>query len=150
MVTLAERASHTVLAAQTCRGHDVGDNDVAETPIDKFHAVTFDNEKEFSAHKKIGVELKEEVYFSHTYHSRKRWLNEGSNGLLRQYFFKSMGLTEVAQDQVQKAVARLNHRPRKVLGYKTTFEVFFGKTMRLHQAATKRRALNLNPSNQII
>jgi|CXWL01.1.fsa_nt_gi IS30 family transposase len=41
-----------------------------------------------------------------------------------------MELTEVAREQVQYAVDRLNHRPRKMLGLKTPFEVFFGKTVR--------------------
>ena len=36
--------------------------------------------------------------------------------------------TEVTQEQVQQAVNRLNHRPRKVLGFRAPFEVFFDKT----------------------
>jgi len=53
-------------------------------------------------------------------------LNENSNGLLRQYFPKGMDLTEVTDEQVQMAVDRLNHRPRKVLEFRTPHEVFFG------------------------
>ena len=64
---------------------------------------------------------------AHPYHSWERGLNENSNGLLRQYFPKGMELVEVTQEQVQWAVDRLNHRPRKVLGFRTPFEVFFGK-----------------------
>jgi IS30 family transposase len=41
-----------------------------------------------------------------------------------------MELTKVTQEQVQWAVDRLNHRPRKVLGFKKPFEVFFGKSVR--------------------
>ena len=62
--------------------------------------------------------------------SWERGLNENSNGLLRQYFPKEMELTEVTEEQVKWAVGRLNHRPRKVLGFRTPFEVFFGKTVR--------------------
>lgn len=50
--------------------------------------------------------------------------------LLRQYFPKGMVLTDVTEEEVQKAVDRLNHRPRKVLGYKAPHEVFFGVEMR--------------------
>lgn len=57
-------------------------------------------------------------------------MNENSNGLLRQYFPKGMELAEVTEGQGQWAVDRLNHRPRKVLGFRTPFEVFFGKTVR--------------------
>lgn len=53
------------------------------------------------------------------YHSWERGLNENSNGLLRQYFPKGMDLIDVADEQVQWAVDRLNHRPRKILGLKT-------------------------------
>jgi len=35
-------------------------------------------------------------------------------------------LTEVTDEQVQMAVDRLNHRPRKVLEFRTPHEVFFG------------------------
>ncbi|HNP27086.1 MAG TPA: hypothetical protein PKM20_10125 [Nitrosomonas sp.] len=55
-----------------------------------------------------------------------RGLNENNNGLSRQYFPKNKALTEVTEDEVLKAVERLNHRPRKVLGYRTPHEVFFG------------------------
>jgi IS30 family transposase len=37
---------------------------------------------------------------------------------------------QISQQQLQYAVNRLNHRPRKVLDFKTPFEVFFGKPMR--------------------
>jgi IS30 family transposase len=37
-----------------------------------------------------------------------------------------MDLTEVTDELVQMAVDRLNHRPRKVLGFRTLHEVFFG------------------------
>ena len=92
--------------------------------------MTFDNGKEFAEHETIAVELDADVYFAHPYHFWERGLNENSNGLLRQYFPKGMELVEVTQEQVQWAADRLNHRSRKVLGFRTPFEVFFGKTVR--------------------
>ena len=50
--------------------------------------------------------------------------NENANGLLRQYFPKSMELVNVAMKQVFEAVDKLNSRPRKCLGFKTPYEVF--------------------------
>ena len=91
---------------------------------------SFDNGKKFAEHEKIAAELNVDIYFAHPYHSWERGLNENSNGLLRQYFPKGMELTAVTQEQVQKAVDLLNHRPRKVLEFRTPFEVFFGKTVR--------------------
>jgi IS30 family transposase len=74
----------------------------------------------------MAAELKADIYFAHPYSSWERGLNENSNGLLRQYFPKGMELNEITDEQVQMAVGRLNHRPRKVLGFRTPHEVFFG------------------------
>ena len=70
--------------------------------------------------------LKADIYFAHPYRSWERGLNEKSNGLKRQYCPKGMALTDITEEQVQWAVERLNHRPRKVLGFRTPHEVFFG------------------------
>lgn len=96
----------------------------------KCHTVTLDNGKEFAEHETIAAELKTDIFFAHPYHSSERGLNENSNGLLRQCFPKGTDLTGVAEEQVQWAVERLNHRPRKVLEFRTPFEVFSGETVR--------------------
>lgn len=134
LVTLAERKSRYVLAAQVPGKHAPGVTAEVTRLLRphkrRCHTVTFDNGKEFAEHEKIAAELNADIYFAHPYHSWERGLNENSNGLLRQYFPKGMELTEVSQGQVQWAVDRLNHRPRKVLGFRTPHEVFFGKTVR--------------------
>ena len=43
----------------------------------------------------------------------------------RQYFPKSMSLSDVSQVEVDDVVYRLNHRLRKYLGYRTPHEVFY-------------------------
>lgn len=134
LVTLAERKSRYVLAGQVRSKHAGGVtakvNSLLRPHKHKCHTVTFDNGKEFAKHETIAAELKADIYFAHPYRSWERGLNENSNGLLRQYFPKGMKLIEVTEEQVQWAVDRLNHRPRKVLGFRTPFEVFFGKTVR--------------------
>nr|WP_239250713.1 IS30 family transposase [Candidatus Nitrotoga sp. M5] len=97
---------------------------------DKCHSITFDNGKEFAEHEKMAVELKADIYFANPNHSWERGLNENSNGLLRQYFPKSMKLADITEEQVQEAVERINHRPRKVLGFRTPHEVLFGVELR--------------------
>ena len=49
---------------------------------------------------------------------------------LNQSFPKGMELVDITEEQVQEAVERINHRPRKVLGFRTPHEVFFGVEMR--------------------
>lgn len=130
LVTLAERKSRYVLAGHIRSKHAAGVTAVTTRLLsphkDKCHTITFDNGKEFAEHERMATELNAEIYFAHPYRSWERGLNENSNGLLRQYFPKGMELTDISEEHVQWAVERLNHRPRKVLGYRTPHEVFFG------------------------
>lgn len=86
--------------------------------------ITFDNGREFVGHMKAAAALKCKTYFAKPYHSWERGQNENANGLLRQYFPKSMELHNVAVSKVVEAIDKLNGRPRKCLGWKTPYEVF--------------------------
>jgi IS30 family transposase len=92
--------------------------------------LTFDNGKEFADHVFFGNCLGAEVFFAHPYHSWERGSNENTNGLLRQYFPKAMSFSNLSDIDVDDAAYRLNHRPRKCLGYRTPHEVFFDLPMR--------------------
>lgn len=85
---------------------------------------TYDNGKEFSLHKEVSKALDCDAYFAKPYHSWERGQNENANGLLRQYFPKSMELIDISVSDVFEAIDKLNSRPRKCLGYKTPYEVF--------------------------
>ena len=134
LVTLAERKSRYVLAGHIRSKHAEGVTAVTTRLLkphkEKCHTITFDNGKKFAEHEKMAAELKVDIYFAHPYHSWERGLNENSNGLLRQYFPKGMELVDITEEQVQEAVERINHRPRKVLGFRTPHEVFFGVEIR--------------------
>jgi IS30 family transposase len=96
------------------------------TPIKAItHTITSDNGKEFAYHKEISAALDTKFYFANPYHSWERGLNEHTNGLIRQYLPKKSEFTNVSKEQIIMIQNRLNHRPRKVLGYKTPYEVFF-------------------------
>ncbi|MCK4393060.1 hypothetical protein KAX17_09160 [Candidatus Bipolaricaulota bacterium] len=47
------------------------------------------------------------------------------NGLICQYFPKQRELTTVAREEIEHAINRLNHQPKKTLGFRTPYEVFF-------------------------
>ena len=105
---------------------------VTQATVDKMadlphpvRTITYDNGKEFAAHKDIASALNTSCYFATPYHSWERGLNEHTNGLVRQYLPKSIDFTGVSDDEIQAIEYRLNNRPRKVLQYKTPFEVFF-------------------------
>jgi len=86
--------------------------------------ITFDNGKEFSAHKIIASSLGCDTYFPKPYHSWERGLNENANGLLRQYFPKNMEFVNISSEQVFNAIDKLSNRPRKCLGFQTPYEIF--------------------------
>ncbi len=129
LATLAERKSRYVLAGHIQSKHAAGVTAVTTRLLnphkDKCHTIAFDNGKEFAEHESMATELKADIYFAHPYSSWERGLNENSNGLIRQYFPKGMDLSDIYEEHVQWAVERPNHRPRKVLGYRTPHEVFF-------------------------
>jgi len=85
---------------------------------------TVDNGKEFAAHQLLEEAIGGEVYFAHPYHSWERGLNEHTNGLLRQYFPKKRPLDTLTKKELDRAVKRINNRPRKSLNYRTPQEVF--------------------------
>lgn len=85
---------------------------------------TYDNGKEFALHKEVSKALSCNAYFAKPYHSWERGQNENANGLLRQYFPKSMELIDIPVSDVFAAVDKLNSRPRKCLGFRTPYEVF--------------------------
>ena len=95
---------------------------------DKVLTITQDNGKEFANHEKLAEELEVDVYFAHPYSSWERGLNENTNGLFRQYFPKNRELHEVKPEELEHAVDRLNHRPRKSLNYRTPHEAYYGTT----------------------
>lgn len=61
--------------------------------------LTFDNGKEFYCHEEISEALNCDAYFAKPYHSWERGQNENANGLLRQYFPKSMELINVTKNK---------------------------------------------------
>lgn len=100
-------------------------------------SITYDNGKEFTpqggieqnaAHQKVNKIIGCMSYFAKPYHSWERGQNENANGLLRQYFPKKKSLKDVSYVRVKVATDKLNSRPRKCLGYKTPFEVFYNMT----------------------
>jgi IS30 family transposase len=97
---------------------------------DRCHTITFDNGKEFAGHEHITKELGASIYFATPYHSWERGANENTNGLLRQFFPKKTDFSKITQEQLQQAVDNINHRPRKTLGYKSAYEVFFKVSLR--------------------
>ena len=91
---------------------------------DKVLTITSDNGIEFMHHQKIATTLGADFFFADPYSSWQRGTNENTNGLVRQYFPKRTDFAAVPDEAIRDVADRLNHRPRKVLNFRTPDEVF--------------------------
>lgn len=128
IVSIVDRTSKYTKLAKVLRKTA---REVREGTVNKLSSVkefvltlTSDNGKEFADHEQIAKDLGSSFFFANPYHSWERGLNEHTNGLVRQYFPKSMPFDEVTQKQLDEVEFLLNNRPRKVLNYSTPAEVF--------------------------
>lgn len=128
IVTLDDRKTKLRLAAPLSGKHADLVKDWITRLLKPFEGltktITFDNGKEFTKHQDVARDLDCETYFAKPYHSWERGQNENANGLLRQYFPKSMELVDISVEKVFDAIDLLNSRPRKCLGYRTPYEAF--------------------------
>ncbi len=93
-------------------------------PKEKKKTMTYDNGTTFSDYELTERETGFDIYFAYPYHSWERGCNENANGLLRQFFPKKTNFVTITQQDIEKVVRLLNHRPRKRLNYSTPYEVF--------------------------
>ena len=128
LVTLNERKSRYSLIAQVPRKTAQAVSDTMISLLTPFaarlHTLTTDNGREFAQHERIAATLDAQFFFDHPYASWERGANENMNGLIRQFFPKKMRFQSISRTDIELAMHRLNHRPRKCLGFKSPHEVF--------------------------
>ena len=128
IVSLVERKSgYAVLAKVSNKNADLVSAAIIKGlgPIRaRVETLTFDNGKEFAGHAQIDTALGSTSYFADPYASWQRGSNENLNGLIRQYAPKKRLFSTVTDEEIKMIQDRLNHRPRKRLGFKTPHEVF--------------------------
>ena len=130
LVTIVERTTLYTVIARIMNKTAEYTTQVTTALLKPFKAhlqsITADNGKEFAMHEVISQKLGIDFYFAHPYCSWERGLNENTNGLIRQYFPKDTDFKKITDKEVLQVMDRLNNRPRKILGYKTPKEMFFG------------------------
>lgn len=72
-----------------------------------------------------------QFYFPDPHAPWQRGRNENTNGLLREYLPKSFDIALSSENDIVEFVSKLNHRPRKCLGWKSPHEVFFKQSLHL-------------------
>ena len=86
--------------------------------------MTYDNGTEMAEHKLLTQQTGMDIYFAHPYSSWERGTNENTNGLIRRFYPKKTDFNKVSKEDLFKLQDRLNNRPRKVLGYYTSNEMY--------------------------
>lgn len=95
-----------------------------DLPKEAVKTITCDRGKEFAGWKKIETKLQTNMYFADPYCAWQKGTNENSNGLFREFYPKSMDLSQTTEKEVQENLELLNNRPRKCINYKTPNEYF--------------------------
>ena len=136
IATLVERKSYFLVAGHMIDKRPETCNRAILDAFGDIHnriikSITFDNGLEFYQHKVLQDALECRIYFADPYSAWQRGINEHTNGLLRKYFPKSMNLKNITQNNVDEVVNKLNNIPRKSLGYRTPYEVFYKLTVAL-------------------
>jgi len=129
VVTLVDRKSRFVLLAPTkdCKARRVRyklQQLLGQLPPEKRHSATFDRGKEFAEYDLLTLRLQMPVFFADPYCPWQRGTCENTNGLIRQFLPKGTSLRNVSPRRLADVAQKLNHRPRKLLGYLTPSEVF--------------------------
>jgi len=90
--------------------------------------LTRDRGPENLGHETLEKALGINIFFAHAYHSWERGSNENTNGLIRRFFPKKTDFRMVTDEEIRLVERLLNSRPRKRLGWKTPYQVFYELT----------------------
>lgn len=113
------------------RADNVNEVMIALLKDEPCYTITPDRGAEFKHHEEVAKELDVEFYFPEPHQPWQRGTNENTNGLLREYFPKKYDITNMTDEEIQSKVDKLNKRPRKVLGYRTPYEIYYSVVLHL-------------------
>jgi transposase, IS30 family len=131
LVTFIDRRSRFVKLRYVTRVDTkmVADATIAALKSEPTKSVTNDNGAEFRGDEKLQRALRTKIYFCDPSSPWQRGSVENANGLIRQYAAKGKSFDDMNSDYPSMIAETLNHRPRKVLGYRTPQEVFLDEKL---------------------
>jgi IS30 family transposase len=98
---------------------------MSHLPLSYRRTITYDQGSEFAWWDDMEKRLNgTKVYFAHPRSPWERGTNERMNGLLRRYFPKRKYADTLMHKDIARVVWMMNHRPRKILHWRTPCEVF--------------------------
>jgi IS30 family transposase len=130
-LTLVERTSRFIIMRHpkdSASSQVIGKAIVEALGAHTVRSITFDNGPQFAQYPQIAQALGCSIYFADPYRPNQRGTCENTIGLVRQYIPKGSCGHRLTPEQLQRIADKLNHRPRRCLGFKTPFEVKFGST----------------------
>lgn len=104
----------------------------------RIKTITSDNGVEFAQHLAIATTLNAMYYFADPYSSYQRGSNENANGMIRRFFPKGTDFASVSEKELQEALSKINHLPRKIHNGKTAHEVYYGISRSLIPAKQRK------------
>ena len=127
--TLAERTTRYYIAVKipNRNGETMAKAIIAtlsKLPQGSVKTITCDRGSEFAGWRQIENELHCDMYFADPYCAWQKGTNENLNGLLRKFYPKGRNLSRVSPKTLEKNLALLNARPKKVLGFKKPVDLF--------------------------
>jgi transposase, IS30 family len=123
--TLVERTSRFLILLDLVEGFSADALNAALTaslaslPPGLRRTLTWDQGTAMSGHVELTASSGLPVYFCEPRSPWQRGTNENTNGLLRQYFPKSVDLAGVTEHRLGEVAAELNDRPRRTLQWAT-------------------------------
>lgn len=88
-------------------------------------SISLDNGSEFAQFRELEADVDAPVYFAEPHKPWQRGTNENHNDILRYFFPKGFDFRSIDDTILQAVVTSINNRPRKCLGWRSPFEVFF-------------------------
>ena len=128
LVTLVDRKSRFLCAGLLESRNATQTREVIESLLSnkKVCSISLDNGSEFAEFKELERNLNTKVYFAEPHKPWQRGTNENTNDILRFFFPKGYDFHSLDKEVLQAVVLSINLRPRKCLGWKSAFEVYFG------------------------
>ncbi len=126
IIQIPDRKAETVVKALDALERKWGAPNFREV----FKSVTVDNGTEFADAEGMQKSCinktipRTKVYYAHPYSSWERGTNENQNGMIRRKHPKGTDFAGISKEEMAKTEAWMNNYPRKVLGYKSSNQLF--------------------------
>ena len=85
----------------------------------KILSLTYDNGIENREYQKLGIPS----YFCDPYSSWQKGSIENANKMIRRYIPKKTNLSKISQEYLDEIILKINNKPRKILGYRSSLEI---------------------------